>query len=227
MPLIEIKPLKLADKALQVLSRKPDIDWIIFISANAVNFALIGNDGKIREYCHKAKIAAVGQATANALQQLGLVVSAIPEQGFNSEALLARPELQNVQGQRCVIVRGVGGREVLADTLRARGAEVDYLDVYERQAPLIDPERIVSLLQTKMLDVITITSAEALHNLLALLPTDPWRKLLLSIPLVVISDRLCLIASTLGFIHVVVSDGVSDGAVLKIIINLVSGEDSG
>ncbi|MCX7087590.1 MAG: uroporphyrinogen-III synthase [Methylococcales bacterium] len=227
LPLLEIKPLRLTDIDLQMLSRKPAIDWFIFISANAVNFALIGNDGKIREHCLAAKIGAVGQATANALTCAHIAVDVVPEQGFNSEALLARPEFQSLQGRRCVIIRGVGGRELLAETLRARGAQVEYLNVYERQPSATDPSRVMELLQAKTLNVITISSAEALQHLLALLPAPSEQGQLLNIPLVVISDRLRLIASTLGFKCITVSNGVSDLDVFKTIINLVSGEYSG
>jgi uroporphyrinogen-III synthase len=227
MPLVEIKPINVANNVLQALSTPPLIDWVIFISSNAVNFALHGNDGKIRELCLNARVAAVGQATANALQRAGIIASAVPEQGFNSEALLAMPQLQPLQGQRCLIIRGVRGRELLAETLRARGATVDYLDVYERQPPSTDPAELIDLLQSKTLDVISITSAEALQNLLAMVPAQPWRTQLLTIPLVVISDRLRFIAQTLGFTCITVSSGVSDLDVFKTIINLVSGEYSG
>lgn len=227
MPLVDIKPLTLTEKEIQGLSCSPVIDWFIFISANAVNFALMGNNGKIRDYFNTAKIAAIGQATANALQQAGLVVNVLPEQGFNSEALLAAPEFQNLPGQRCIIVRGVGGRELLAETLHSRGAQVDYLEVYERIDPLIDTVKLMELLQWQALDAIVITSAEALQNVFAQLPLPFWQEKLFTIPLVVISERLGLIASSLGFKRIIVSNGVSDGAVFKTIKSLVSGEYSG
>lgn len=223
--MIDIKPLNLPEAALLVFN-KP-VDWMIFISANAVNFALAGNNGKIRHACLQAKVIAVGEATAQALRQAGVTVSIVPQQGFNSEALLASPELQQLSKQHCVIVRGVGGRALLGDTLRMRGAQVDYLEVYERQSPTIEPARLRLLLQSQALDIITVTSAESMQNLLALVPEAPWRNLLYALPLVVISERLGLMAESLGFRNVVVSDGVSDQAVFKTIINLASGENSG
>jgi uroporphyrinogen-III synthase len=227
LPLIAVEPSNVPTETLNALDGPPAVDWMIFISVNAVNFALTGNNGKIREHCLKAKVAAVGQATAKALQQAGIEVSLVPEQGFNSEALLSLLALQQLQCQRCVIVRGVGGRELLAETLRALGAQVDYLEVYRRQPFVGDLAGLIALLRRQALDVITLTSAEALQALTALLPTQPERDLLFACPLVVISDRLGLMASNLGFKSVTVSEGVGDSAVFKTIINLVNGEDSG
>lgn len=227
LPLIDIRPVEVTAAALQIFNRQPTIDWLIFISANAVDFALAANNGKIPANCPNAKVAAIGQATARALQQFGITVDAVPQQGYTSEALLALPALQQLQGQRCVIVRGDGGRELLAETLRARGAQVEYFEVYRRQMPVNDPSELVEWLQARMLDVVAVTSAEALQNLLALLPAQPDRARLFACQLVVMSDRLRQIAQEVGFKAVTVSDGASDQAVFKTIIDLVSGEDSG
>ncbi len=139
--------------------------WVIFISANAVNFALKANSGKIARtkspdpLLHSGGFAAVGQSTATAMKMADLPVDLVPEQNCNSEALLEMPELQQVQGQNILIVRGEGGREQLATTLRDRGAEVNYLEVYKRTVPQINSSSIVNLLAQKKIDVITVTSA--------------------------------------------------------------------
>ena len=61
-----------------------------------------------------------------------------PAQGMNTEALLKLPELHQIDGQRFLILRGVGGRETLATQLRARGAHVDYAECYRRVEPILD-----------------------------------------------------------------------------------------
>jgi uroporphyrinogen-III synthase len=83
------------------------------------------------------QVFAVGPGTARALQAHGLD-SIITPDGQDSEALLALPQLADVAGKRVVIVRGVGGRALLADTLRARGAQVDFMECYRRMRPRAD-----------------------------------------------------------------------------------------
>jgi len=85
-----------------------------------------------------------------ALNKAGYVVDLLAENGANSEALLAMPELAQVNGQRFLIIRGQGGREELANVLRSRGASVDYLDVYKRVMPSIDNAKLLELLNSRV-----------------------------------------------------------------------------
>lgn len=226
LPTLEICPIAAPETIKQRLENLKAYQWLIFISANAVNFAVATNNGKIPAFA-ELKIAAVGKATAQALQNLGIQVDLIPDSGFNSEALLATNALQQVQKQRILIVRGVGGRETLAQALQARGALVDYLEVYQRKMPVIDAKAtaVLALLTQRHIDIITITSAEALQNLVSLLKTH--QALLVKIPLVVMSERIKPIAQASGFKTIVVSSSPDDVAILNTMIMLINGEDSG
>ncbi len=218
-PTLEIVP---KDDAAQIKAKLANLDefqWVIFISANAVNFALKANSGKIGR-AESVRFAAVGQATARAMKIEGLPVDLVPEKGYSSEALLAMPQLQQVEGQSVLIVRGEGGREQLATTLRSRGAEVDYLEVYKRVIPEIDSSPVAELLEQHRLDVITVTSAEALQNLSLMLGKNKNNKLLSLIPLVVVSDRIRCIAADMGFNRVAVTDSPTDTAILETVINV-------
>jgi uroporphyrinogen-III synthase len=210
------------DSIRQTLANLDAYQWLIFISANAVNFALKANDGKI-DRNKTVRFAAVGQATAQAMISAGLVVDILPENGYNSEALLAMPALQQVDGQQCLIVRGEGGREQLATTLRSRGAKVNYLEVYKRIIPRIDSSPVVNLLVQQQLDVITITSAEALQNL-SLMLGEAYHQRLSLIPLVVVSERIRGIAADMGFKRIAVTDSPIDTAILETVITCVTGE---
>lgn len=200
--------------ALPLLS---NFRWVIFVSANAVNFALKAIGGKIAQF-EATQIAVIGQATAQTLESVGLKPALMPDQGFDSEAMLSLPPLQSVDQQDILIVRGRGGREELANVLRSRGANVRYWEVYERVMPEIDTSEVVGLLKQGLLDVITVTSSEALQNLVVLLGHDDKYRLTI-IPLVVISERISQLAAQLGFKRIEVAERPSDSAILDKLIS--------
>ncbi|MEI6707640.1 MAG: uroporphyrinogen-III synthase [Methylococcales bacterium] len=197
----------------KTLANLDEFQWLIFVSSNAVNFALKANGGKIAQP-KKLRLGAIGKATANALAMAGLSIDLIPEQDYNSEALLALPDMQNIREQRVLIVRGEGGREELANTLRSRGADVHYLNVYKRSVPSINNTEVISLLEQQKLDIITATSGEALQNLLIMLDAAHHRQLF-TLPLVVVSDRIKQLAAELGFKRIAVASSPSDEAILE------------
>jgi uroporphyrinogen-III synthase len=130
--------------------------------------------------------------------------------------------MQQMQGLRCLIVRGEGGREELAATLRSRGATVDYLDVYKRVIPNSDSSQLDLLLAQDRLNVITATSGAALQNLLIMLEEKHHRRLFVA-PLVVVSDRIRQIAADMGFKRIAVANSPSDSAILETVTMCVTG----
>ncbi len=160
-PTIEIVPRNDADVERDAADLgEPDI--VIFVSANAVRFGL--------GYAGSASVAAVGPATAAAIEAAGRDVDIRPAEGFDSEHLLAEAALEDVGGKTVLIVRGNSGRELIADTLRGRGAIVEYLAVYERRAPAADTGEIERAWQAGDIGAVTVMSVETLLNLVALLP---------------------------------------------------------
>ncbi|MCQ8130902.1 uroporphyrinogen-III synthase, partial [Methylomonas rivi] len=127
---------------------------------------------------------------------------------------------------RVTIVRGVGGREKLAQTLRDRGAEVAYLEVYRRRLPDTGKDELLQTLRQEQLDAVTITSGEALQNLLAMLEPAA-ASLLRKRPLVVASGRIGQLALELGFERIAVSLQPTDAAILETLTTLLNGENSG
>ncbi len=165
-PVIEARPLPQAEViAVAETLHIPDI--VILVSANAVRFGL--------RYAGDAAIAAVGPATARSVEKSGGRVDIRSEHGFDSEQLLATPELQDVAGKVVRIIRGNGGRELLASVLRERGATVEYLEVYRRVLPDYDESELAEInarWRAGEIDVVTIMSVETLRNLAELLPPD-------------------------------------------------------
>jgi uroporphyrinogen-III synthase len=164
-PVIEIMPRDAADIAADAASlQEPDL--VVFVSRNAVQYGL--------PYVANGQIAAVGPATAAALEDAGCEVDIRPVAGFDSEHLLAEPDLIEVAGKVVRIIRGNGGRELLADTLRERGAQVEYLPVYARTTPAYSDTQLADLesrWRASGIDVVTLMSAESVRNFDTLLPT--------------------------------------------------------
>ena len=202
-PLIEINPMA---QCPATLANIQDYELVIFISRNAVEYAWPFL--KDQDFV-SIKVAAVGQATAVALSEHGRAADIVPENQYDSEGLLAMAEMIQVSGKRILIVRGQGGREKLADSLRDRGAIVDYAEVYQR----LPTEQVLTYSQDEV-DVITVTSSEALVHLshIAQQQGDGW---LLDKPLLVIHERVARRAADLGFkLKPVVADQASEAAML-------------
>lgn len=191
--------------------------WLIFISANAVNFAIKANHGKTDSFKGNS-IAAIGRATVKALHSAGLCVTLLPKTQFNSYGLLDTDEMKNITQQFCLIVRGQGGREILASSLRERGAKVDYLEVYGRKKPSYTGGVTVDFLQLQKIDVITMTSGEGLKNMLSMIDQKLHANLFL-IPIVVISNRIKQLAEQAGFKRIMVTENPSNTAIINTILS--------
>jgi uroporphyrinogen-III synthase len=135
-----------------------DFDLIIFTSANAVRFG-----ATLLEQKDNPTLAAVGPATARALNQAGYFVAVQPSAGFDSENLLNHPGLGQLAGRRVLLIKGRGGRALLADELTRRGAMVAIVDVYERVAVAPSEAALAQLLGSfgqGAVQVITATSLQ-------------------------------------------------------------------
>lgn len=215
-PTIAIVPPTDKEAAKARLQQLADYDLLIFISANAVEHALALLEVEVLgESQHtvlaQSCVGAIGSKTAAALAKYHVPVSLVPQHGFTSEDFLALNAVQACHDKRVLIIRGEGGRETLATTLRAQGADVDYVDVYRRVIPSNDPHLLKQQHQKQQLDIIAVTSSESLHNLLVLLGDPAWVK---SVPLLAGSERIAENARALGFKQVLTAANPSDAAML-------------
>ena len=210
-PAVEIKGPADPRQVEHLLSAIDSYDILIFISPNAVarGMAMLPG-GRLPE---RALIAAVGRGSADALAAAGRAVDLVPAQRFDSEGLLAMPQLASVQGKRILIFRGRGGRPLLGDSLRLRGACVDYAEVYRRVRPRVDPDPLLQRWASEV-DLVTTTSGEILENLLALLGPGGSAQLR-DTPLLVISKRMQAQARQLGCRQVILGQGADDGSILR------------
>jgi uroporphyrinogen-III synthase len=218
-PTLQIDRIELNDQARARLQSRA-WDWAVFTSANAVESAL--------EQCPPPlarRHAAVGRATAHALEQRGIKVDARPASA-NSEGLLELPEFAELAGCGVLLVKGSGGRELLRDALRARGADVLELEVYRRSVAsptaAAAAELRLALSGTGPL-VVAVTSAEVLQSLLDHVADDD-RARLRSQTLLVPGPRVAATAARLGWTGPVCEAATAeDEAMLAALRSLAAG----
>ncbi len=208
-PALEIEAVSV-ERLSAPLAQLAAADIVIFISPNAAQFgmAAIRTAGQLPL---AANIFAVGPGTTRALQEQGLP-QAITPPGQDSEALLALPQLNDVAGKQLVIVRGVGGRALLTDTLRARGADVLVMECYRRRCPQADAAPLLAQWQAGGIDAVTVTSAETLHNLATLLG-EAGAPLLAATPLFAPHEKIAEAARRFGIARVITTSGGDTGLV--------------
>jgi uroporphyrinogen-III synthase len=174
-PAVEIEPLTPTQPA-------GTIDLALFISPTAVREGL--------KYMPQGpRVVGLSHGTRRELERHGVAGVLAVEEGADSEALLALAELQQVAGRRIAIFRGEGGRELLGETLRGRGASVEYVECYRRVRPRSDPAPLLAAWKSGGLHAVTVSSAQGLANLFALLEPELLRGLPLFVPHVRVADE--------------------------------------
>lgn len=212
-PLLLLEPLEsLGLEQRQCLLSLADYQHVIFISTNAVRYGM----EHIHDYWPQLPVGlhwyAIGQATASALGAHGIQAMQ-PQGSVDSEGLLRLPTLQQVSGERVLIVKGEGGRDALRSALYNRGAEVDLLPCYQRRSPAFASGAMASLLREQNIDVVLLTSGEGFAHLQAALApaeTSNFNALCLIVP----SQRVARMAQAAGFHTVITADNASDAAML-------------
>ena len=220
-PLLDILPLAEDDPALQVALRRAQqlrqYRHIIFVSGNAVRCGMDLLSRYWPEVPTGLRWYAIGKSTADQLARFGVAVQHPPGPQMDTEALLLLPGLQSVVGDRVLIVRGVGGRESLAQALRARGAEVDYLETYQRAKSGTLPDKVHREIGAGAVDFVVAASGETISALMALASPGLYRHAV-TIAVVVPGERVALLARKMGFKRVVVAVNASDDAMLEAVI---------
>lgn len=220
-PTIEIAPARDPKPLQRIVSHLADFDLAIFISPNAVAQALPA----IRAHgAPLPPIACIGQGSTRALERFGIRPAIAAADRFDSEALLAEPALTRVIGQRVAIFRGDGGRELLGNVLRKRGATVEYAECYRRVRPNTDVAPLLDCWAQGGIDVTSITSGTGLQNLCDMVGAR-GRTFLLQTPVVVVSQRQATACRELGFAHpAVVARTAADEAILEAITHWQTGQ---
>lgn len=214
LPLIEFLPGEELPKLSSQFTALRSGDAIIVVSSRVLSFAgpflatqHIGWRKDIDYY-------AIGKRSALDLHYYCQQPVAFPEEGV-TENLLALAELEAVQGKRFLILRGNGGRALLGDTLRARGAIVNYCECYQRVPVNYQGAEQAYYWRQKGISTLIVTSGEMLNLLYEMVPAIDRHQWLLHCRLVVVSERLAAIASHFGWRDIIVADGADNDALLR------------
>ncbi|OGA23220.1 MAG: uroporphyrinogen III synthase [Betaproteobacteria bacterium RIFCSPLOWO2_02_FULL_67_26] len=214
-PAIEIREVDDPRPFLDLVDRLDAFDLAVFISPNAVNRA-IQPILERRALPPRLKVAAIGGASVKALAGYGVSGVIAPRERYDSEALLELPELAQPAGMRVAIFRGQGGRELLGETLSARGAQVEYGECYRRGRPELDPAPLLAAWSNDELHAVTVTSSDGLRNLFEMVGGS-GRGHLLRTPLFAPHPRIAETARGLAFEKVIVTGPGDEGLLAGLI----------
>jgi uroporphyrinogen-III synthase len=229
LPLLEIDPILDKPSVERVKTKIMGLDQYdvaLFISTNAASLGMEW----ISQYWPQLPVGleayAVGPSTGELLQQLPWQVH-YSSTGITSEHLLELPGLQDIAGKRVALFRGQGGRELLAQTLRERGARVDYIELYQRRVPIYDRAETLAQMRSNRINIAVLTSMQILESFLHLLgprvvslglaqemQDKADAALLSSLCIVVPSRRLKDVAIAAGFSRVIEASGADDESIL-------------
>lgn len=213
LPLLRIEPIDIDSPdqgAVRELFLNLDLySKIVFVSRHAARIGADIIDHYWPQLPIKVHWFAIGSGTADELKRFNISVQV--NKGIDSESLLADYALQHLDDQRILIIKGIGGRELLSQKLAERGAKVDLAEIYQRQLPDYTDSEIAEIINAPV-DVVLITSGEALKNLEQLF-SDQFE--LKETPIIVPSLRIAQLAETLGFEQRIVASGADNHAMLK------------
>ena len=210
LPLLETEALPLTLQHRTMFAALHRYCAVIVVSKPAARLAL----QQLEDVAPQVPWFSVGAATAQILAGHGLKVH-YPATGDDSEALLQVPALREAiarPGARVLILRGEGGRELLAERLREQGASVDYLELYRRFLPAYETGALMQRIQLERLNGLVVSSGQGFLHLQAMAGPD-WPEVA-QLPLFVPSPRVYEMARAAGAKKVVDCRGASAAALL-------------
>ena len=215
LPLIEFTPGRDLESLPQQLAALKSGDLVFLLSQQVMPFAHPVLQRHQQAWPDNLDYYAIGRNTALTLHSVSNLKVDYPHARETSEELVRLNRLQQVSGKRALILRGSPGRELLAETLIARGAEVQYCECYQRCEKHYEGAIEGRRWRDRGITTLVVTSGEMLQQLFALFPPIDRREWLLHCRLVVVSERLATQAAELGWQDIDVADGADNDALLR------------
>ncbi|VFP86122.1 uroporphyrinogen-III synthase [Candidatus Erwinia haradaeae] len=217
-PLIEFFPgsqLRILPTRLQKLGKG---DLVLILSRNAIHYAKLILTSEDILWPQMLKYYAIGRSTAIAFHAATGYKIFCPNQQETSETLIQALSTQAIKGKNILILRGNGGRNLLRDTLLSYGAQVELIECYQRCEKFYYGEKEGKRWRQKGVDTIIVTSGEMLMQLHCLFTDTDRKEWLLKCRLIVVSERLKILAKMLGWNDVYVSNGSDNNTLLNFIL---------
>ncbi|WP_034918628.1 uroporphyrinogen-III synthase [Erwinia sp. 9145] len=215
MPLIEFTPgTGLSQLPEQLAALQPG-DLVMLLSQHAVHYAQPALARAGVSWPASLNYYAIGRSTALALHAVSGLNVVWPHEQEISEVLIQLPALQQVSGKRALILRGNGGRELLAETLQQRGADIQFIECYQRSAKIYQGAIEGRRWRDRGITTVVVTSGEMLQQIYSLFPAVDREEWLLHCRLVVVSERLATRARELGWHDIVVAENANNDALLR------------
>ncbi|PSW13073.1 uroporphyrinogen-III synthase [Photobacterium sanctipauli] len=212
-PLLEIQPGQQLNQLISSLQQLKAGDFLIAVSVHAINLAhnyLLSVGASWPKNVH---YIAVGHKTAAMMKTCTAQPVITPVERYDSEGVLALPELASVDAKRILILRGNGGRELMYQALAQRGAYVSYCETYQRSWLPLDGRALCQQWQREHVSKLVITSGEQLNHLAQLVPDDA-KAWFYQCHLFVPSQRIADQAKQLGFNTISTVGSAANGPLL-------------
>lgn len=179
IPTIRIEPPDSWEPLDRAIGELDAFSWVLFTSVNGVEIfrERLQASGKDPRALSGARIAAIGPATAEALVRWGLTPEVIPQE-YRAEALVERLRAEIRPGDRILIPRAAGARDLLVTGLAALGAQVTEVPAYRTRAVQDGVHQLKQALRSRSVHAVTFTSSSTVRNFAALLSPDEREELL-------------------------------------------------
>ena len=212
-PLLDICANPNIEQLAQTTHSLLQFEIIIAISDNAVRYTNTWLTQHQLNWPTQARYFAVGKNTADCWQQCANVTARYPESA-DSEGLIAMAELQAVNNTKILILKGNEGRDLIATSLRQRGADITEISTYQRQPIPLNQHETLTKWQQNHINSVIITSGEILSALINVVPNS-GRNWLFKLHLIVISQRIAELAKAAGFTNIWIAQGASQSALIQ------------
>ncbi|UVK77338.1 MAG: uroporphyrinogen-III synthase [Sodalis sp. Ffu] len=218
LPLIDFLPGSELPLLVQRLDTLSDGDLLFIISQHAIHYAHHWLVQLGVPWPSRLLYYAVGRTSGRLLYHLGGLSVNYPHEGETSEDLLRLPSLASIQGRQALILRGNGGREMLQQTLRQRGVQVEICECYRRCPVRYDGEEQGRRMVALGIDTLVITSGEMLYQFYTLLSKYYSNFWLMQCRLIVVSERLAMLARQLGWTDIIVANAADNDALMRVLL---------